>query len=230
MHAASHEVPSGLARACRVLAAGGAVVVPNPAPMAYGLVATSARAINAAKRRPAAQNVAVSLHDGSEWRRLSPSIDLPRASLDGVVALLSRRLTVLLPLRAGVPHPAWVAPAVRDGYLAAFDGRWTATAAVWDGFPRLYGSSANITGASPAGSAAQAVAMFGAGVPVVDGDALRGFAGAGTASTMVRIDRVGRLRLHRAGAQDAAHPSGPEAYLPHLISIAALPFHLDDAE
>lgn len=203
---------SGLSRACEVLAAGGAVVVPNPAPMAYGLVATSAAAINAAKRRPVDQNVGVSLHNRSEWQLLAPSIDLPPASLDGVVALLSRRLTILLPLRTGVPHPAWVTPAVRVGYLAAFNGHWAATARVWDRFPRLYGSSANITGEPPAASAAQAAVMFGADVPVIDAEAIRGPRLTSTASTIVRIDRAGRLCPSRAG----------------VVSFADLPSHLDD--
>lgn len=199
------ELP-GLSRACQVLAAGGAVVVPNPAPMSYGLVATSAETVNATKRRPIDQNVAVSLHNQSEWQRVAPSIDLPAASLDGVPALLSRRLTLLLPLRSRVPLPGWVTPAVRDGYLAVFNGHWAVTARLWERFPRLYGSSANITGEPPAASAADAVAMFGGAVPVIDGDSLRGRHSAGTASTMVRFDRAGRLWPYRAGAQDAADP------------------------
>lgn len=223
-HPGEPELP-GLARACRVLAAGGAVVIPNPAPMTSGVVATRAEAVNALKGRRLDQNVAVSLHDALQWQHLVPSIDLPPAALDAVVAMLRRRLTVLVPLRDQLPHPEWVTPAVRDGYLAAFNGYWAATALLWDSFPRLYGSSANLTGKPPATSAAQAMAIFGAdravGDPTVDPAVDP--PGPRSPSTMVRIHPSGRLQLYRAGAQDAALGLAPGEFLRHLASTVGLP-------
>lgn len=212
----------GLTRALRVLRMGGAVVVPNPAPMAYGVVATRAHEVNAIKRRPADQNVAVSLHDRRQWEGLLPSIDLPPTALKAVGALLARRLSVLMPLRGSGAHPPWVSPAVRDGYLAAFNGYWTATACLWQEFPQLYGSSANVTGSGPAASASEARAMFGADCAVVGADRLDGQSGHRSASTMVRIDRTGRLALHRSGAHDTARGLGPDAYLRDLASSVGL--------
>ena len=217
------ELP-GLSRACGVLADGGAVVVPNPAPMTYGLVATSPTVVNATKRRPVQQSVGVSLHSPSEWERVTPGIDLPSTCLDAVLALLRLRLTLLLPFGDGA-GPRWVAPAVQDGYLAAFNGYWTLTATLWETFPRLYGSSANVTGEPPAGSAREATRMFGPDVPVVDADAVRGDQTTRRASTMLRIDRDRGLHLHRAGAQDADHAQ-PEAFLRHLVTTRDLPFHV----
>lgn len=201
-HAYRPVVQPSLERACRALDAGRAIVVPNPPPMAYGMLATAAVAINALKGRALDQAVAVSLHDESEWQRLAPSIDVPPTALAAVVALLERRLSLLVPLRSDVPHPHWMRPAVRDGYLCLFDGRWSRTAPVWDQFPRLFGSSANLTGQAPAASEAEVIAMFGTDCPVVDADAAGDPPRRRTASTIVRFDRDGRIALHRKGIHD----------------------------
>lgn len=196
------ELP-GLARACAALATGAAVVVPNPPPMTYGIVATAARRVNAVKRRPLDQNVAVSLHDRGEWAALTAAIDLADGCLSGVNVLLQQRLSVLLPLRQDVAAPDWTAPAVRNGYLAAFNAHWAPTAPLWERFPRPYGSSANVTGQDPANSAERPTTMFGGSCFDVEGDLLEGRPRQRSASTMVRIDPDGRLVLHRDSAQNA---------------------------
>lgn len=212
------------AGACEVLAAGGAVVVPNPPPMAYGIVATRACTVNNVKGRPPDQNVAVSLHDVSEWRRVAACVDVPRRALRPAADLLARRLSVLLPLRADTACPEWCRPAVRDGRLAAFNGSWTLTAAVWARFPRLFGSSANRTGEPPALTAAAAGAALGrSGAVVVDGDADMDPLRPPVGSTVVCLDRDGRLGLHRSGAQDRAWSSRPEAYVEWLSALVGLP-------
>jgi tRNA A37 threonylcarbamoyladenosine synthetase subunit TsaC/SUA5/YrdC len=213
----------GLARACVALATGEAVVVHNPPPMAYGVVATSAWKVNAVKGRPQDQNVAVSLHDRSEWQQVLPGIDLPAAAVPGVIALLDRRRTVLLPLRADALGPEWIAPAVRGGEVAVFNGRWDATAPVWERFPRLYGSSANRTGEAPAGSARAARAALGGHCVVIDGDGTGDPPRAAASSSMVRLDRHARLSLYRSGAHDQAWKHRPAAYLRHLADMAGLP-------
>jgi len=219
---------AGLERACQVLAAGGAVVVPNPAPMAYGLVGTSATAVNALKGRALDQAVAVSLHDRSEWQRVAPNIDVPPAALDAVLRLLRRRLSLLVPLRSQEPCLQWIAPAVRDGYLGVFNGRWTHTATLWDRFPRLFGSSANLTGEPPAACAADALAMFGTDCPVVEVTAFGDQRRWRLSSTMVRLDRRGRLALHRTGADDAAGSRAPGEYLRQLAATVGLPVQPDE--
>lgn len=214
--------PHGLSRACRELAAGNAVVVPNPAPLSYGIVATTAPAVNRLKRRPSGQNVAVSMHDRTQWHQVKPGIDLPPAALDAVGFLLERRLSVLVPVRSTMSLPRWVAPAVRDGYLAVFDGSWAPTARLWQQFPRLYGSSANPTGRPPATSAAQAAAAFGDACAVVDADGLDGPPGSRWASTMVRIDPTGLLELHRSGAQDTTSGLPSNEYCDDLADAVGL--------
>lgn len=202
MRAGDADLP-GLGEACRALAAGRAVVVPNPSPMTYGIVATSAAAVNALKRRPPGQNVAVSLHDDAEWRRVAPSLDVPTDVLPRIAALLRARLSLLVGLRSGAAVPDWIGPAVRDGHVAMFSGRWAPLARLWDRFPRLYGSSANRTGRPPAASAAEAEAVVGGDAVVVDADALRDLDAPHAASSMVRVARDGGLSLYRHGAQDA---------------------------
>lgn len=218
---AEPELP-GLEAICQALAAGAAAVVPNPFPMTYGVVATSARTVNAVKGRPLDQNVGVSLHDRGEWERVAPSIDLPPAALDAAIALLQQRFSLLLPVSSLVPAPDWVGPAVRDGYLAAFNGYWTETAPLWDRFPRLFGSSANVTGELPADSAARAAEMFGADCAVLEVPALEGHPAGRSASAMIRIDRSGGLVLHRPGAQSAVSGVAPVEYLQQLAAEVGL--------
>lgn len=203
-----------LDQACRALAAGRAVVVPNPSPMTYGVVATDPRAVNALKGRPPDQNVAVSLHDPAEWQAVVPCLDLPADWPDRVWALLGRRLSLLVPLRSS--YPEWLAPAVRSGYLAVFSGWWAPTARLWDGFPRLYGSSANRTGQRPAATAAEAIDSFGSDAVVVDADALRDPGRPHGASTMVRIAPDGEPNVHRPGIQDAG--LDPQEFLQGLYA------------
>ena len=210
------SVLPGLVAACRVLARGGAVVVANPAPMAYGVVATRAETVNRYKGRPLDQNVAVSVHDDSQWSRVVPCLDLSPEAVAAAVAMLHQRLSLLLPLRAGVERPRWVEPAIRDGWLAAFNGYWDLTAPLWEAYPQLYGSSANRTGQPPVTSAAQAIATFGPACVVVGDDGIPASSGPRSASTMVRIDRDGHLALHRSGAQDAASGQQPQAFLRSL--------------
>lgn len=201
----------GIDEACRVLAAGQAVVVPNPSPMTYGIVATSPRPVNALKRRPLDQHVAISLHDAAEWQRVTPSLDLPPDMLPTIAALMHQRLSLLVPLRSTRTLPGWTTPAVHDGYLTMFSGRWYPLAQLWDRFPHLYGSSANRTGEPPAACAAAAARTFGSDAPVVDGDALRDLGRVHAASSMLRVAPDGTLTLSRRGAHDAGLDT--DAYL-----------------
>lgn len=208
----------GLDAACRALARGRAVVVPNPSPMTYGIVATRPSVVNALKGRPPRQPVAVSLHDPDEWQRVTPALELPDDLLPMVVMLLRERLSLLVPVRAPKRLPEWTRPAARDGQLALFNGWWAPVAPLWDRFPRLYGSSANRTGQPPAACAADATAMLGDRVRVIDGDALRDAGSIHAPSTMVRVGRDGRLHPHRQGAQDAASGLDLDTYVRRLAA------------
>jgi tRNA A37 threonylcarbamoyladenosine synthetase subunit TsaC/SUA5/YrdC len=194
----------GLDAACRALAAGRPVVLPNRAPLAYIVVATDPREVNRLKGRPVHQSVGIALSDDADWRALEPALDLTGAGLARMRALMRRELlSFLAPVRDGVTLPEWLAPAERDGWLGLFAGCWRPLGPVWQRFPRLFGSSANRTGRPPAGSAAEAAAAFGDSTVVVDGDERRASTLTRGATTILRIGPDGTPALHRSGAHDA---------------------------
>ncbi|WP_405020624.1 hypothetical protein OHV05_30965 [Kitasatospora sp. NBC_00070] len=203
--------------AADALTAGRAVVLPNPSPLTYVVAATGPLTVNTAKARPADQEVALWVHDDTTWRDLTPALDLTPAALDTATALLRVELvTLLVPVGAATPPPAWARPALRDGHLLLFGARWQPLAPLLARFPRLYVSSANRTGQAPAATAAQATAMFGPDVPVTDGDGLRDLDAPHAATTMLRIAPDGALSHVRPGAQDRAHGADPGRYLDRL--------------
>lgn len=195
---------TGLDAACAALAAGRAVVLPNATPLAYILVATSPRAVNRVKGRALEQSVGITLYDDADWRALQPMLDLTPDAFARMLSLMRQQLlSFLAPVRPNAELPEWLRPAVRDGWLGAFAGRWRPLTPLWERFPRLFGSSANRTGQPPVGSAAEAAAVFGDQTVVIDGDAQRELAATRGASTILRIWPDGTIALHRTGAHDA---------------------------
>jgi len=209
--------PLDTAAAALALAAGRAAILPNPSPLTYVVAATSPRVVNTAKGRPADQEVALWAHDDSAWAGLAPSFDLsPTAERTALTLLRAELVTLLVPTRGDAPLPAWAGPALRGGHLLLFGARWLPLVPLLTGFPRLYVSSANRTGHAPAATAAQALAMFGPGVPVAAAEMLRCPETAHAATTMLRIAPDGDLAHIRRGAQDRAHGADPADYLAHL--------------
>ncbi|HEX4833226.1 MAG TPA: hypothetical protein VH478_19270 [Trebonia sp.] len=203
--------------AAEALAGGRAAILPNPSPLTYVVAATSPRAVNDAKARPDGQNVALRVHGDTTWASVRPALELEPAALGRALALLRAELvTLLVPVRASAPLPAWALPALLDGHLLLFGARWRPLAALLARFPRLYVSSANRTGQAPAATAARAAAMFGPGTPVTDADHARDAGAAHAATTMLRIAPDGALAHVRHGAQDQAHGAGPGRYLDWL--------------
>ncbi|MFJ7146706.1 hypothetical protein ACIQVT_00515 [Streptomyces sp. NPDC100445] len=205
----------------RALRQGGAVVLPNPAPLTYVVAATDPQAVNLAKARPPDQAVALWAHDPRTRAALDDVLDLD-ARLQALTRrlLAEERVTLLVPLRPRGRFPDWLSPASQDGWTLLFGARWTPLLPVLTDFPILYVSSANRTGEPPAATAAEATAMFPPATPVLDGTS---FTGAGndhdgrprSATTTLRVHPDGRLDLHRHGAQDYAHPTA-EQYLTGL--------------
>ncbi|MEU3464345.1 Sua5/YciO/YrdC/YwlC family protein [Streptomyces sp. NPDC006733] len=204
--------------AAAALHEGRAVILPNPTPLTYVVAATTARAVNMAKARPADQEVAVWVHAPTTWTELLPALDLTPAAVATAWDLLRvEHVTLLVPVRPERPLPSWAAPALRDGHLLLFGACWPALAALLARFPRLYVSSANRTGQPPAPTAARAAAMFGPDIPVTDADHLRDPRVPHAATTMLRITPDGALHHIRHGAQDHAHGPDPRSYVDHLL-------------
>ena len=188
--------------AIRVLRGDGAVVVTNPSPMTYGVVARDPRAINLLKGRPADQPVAVSVHSQAAHDQLFRYLDLRSDALAAVDFALAEHMSVLAPIRSDPTMPEWLSPAVQDGWIMFFDGVWGPLASLWLTFPFLYGSSANRTGEAAPASAVEAREQFPPGTVVIDADDRRTPSDVYGASTMIRVDPSGRISLHRSGIQD----------------------------
>ncbi|MEU8775486.1 hypothetical protein [Streptomyces sp. NPDC048606] len=215
------RAPANLAEARRALRHGGAVVLPNPAPLTHVVTATTATAVNRAKRRPTEQPVALWAHHPGTLDTLTDLWDLAPHHRGTVLRLLAEEhLTVLLPLHARGTRPSWLEPAVKDGWMLLFGARPRPLRPLLDDHPVLYVSSANRTGHPPAGDTDSALAMFPPTVPVLHlADPEPAPRQAGTrerrATTTVRVTPDGGLRLHRHGAQDHPYPH-PDDYLRHL--------------
>lgn len=137
--------------AIEVLRGGGAVVVANPSPMSYGVVARDARAVNLLKGRPVDQPVGISVHSEAAHDQLFRYLDLRTDTLAAIDFALAERISVLARIRSDPTMPEWLSPAIQDGWVLFFDGCWGPLALLWLTFPFLYGSSANRTGEAPAG-------------------------------------------------------------------------------
>ncbi|TCC37476.1 META domain-containing protein [Kribbella capetownensis] len=209
------ELDRAQLHAIEVLRGGGAVVVTNPSPMTYGVVARDARAVNLLKGRPVDQPVGISVHSEAAHDQLFRYLDLGTDTLAAIDFALAERIAVLAPIRSDPTMPEWLAPAIKDGWVVFFDGYWGPLALLWLTFPFLYGSSANRTSEAPAASASEARARFPTDTVIIDADHLRTPAAAYGASTMVRVEPDGRLSLHRSGIQDQA-AGGPDVLLDRL--------------
>jgi heat shock protein HslJ/tRNA A37 threonylcarbamoyladenosine synthetase subunit TsaC/SUA5/YrdC len=209
------ELDRAQLHAIEVLRSGGPVVVTNPSPMTYGVVARDARAVNLLKGRPVDQPVGISVHSAAAHDQLFRYLDLRTDTLAAIDFALAERISVLAPIRSDPTMPEWLAPALKDGWVLFFDGSWGPLVLLWESFPFLYGSSANRTSEGPAASAAEARARFPTDTVIIDADHLRTPAATYGASTMIRVDPGGRMTLHRSGIQDQA-AGGPGVLLDRL--------------
>jgi hypothetical protein len=136
------ELDRAQLHAIEVLRGGGAVVVTNPSPMTYGVVARDARAVNRLKGRPVDQPVGISVHSAAAHDQLFRYLDLRTDTLAAIDFALAERIYVLAPIRSDPTMPEWLAPAIKDGWVLFFDGYWGPLVLLWESFPFLYGSSA----------------------------------------------------------------------------------------
>ncbi|MER5553807.1 hypothetical protein ABT001_19410 [Streptomyces sp. NPDC002793] len=219
----------GVERVHQSLSHGRAVVLPNPAPLTCVVAATTPHAVNLAKGRPADQAVALWIHHSRTLATVIDALDLgPDLAAAARRLLTEERVTLLAPLREGLPLPDWMGPAAKDGWTLLFGARWAPLLPVLEEHPLLYVSSANRTGHPPAATASDARAMFPDDVPVLDPAELPGAheEREGTpraATTTVRLHRDGSVGVHRNGAQDRLYPSG--GYVDHLRTTYQLPGH-----
>jgi tRNA A37 threonylcarbamoyladenosine synthetase subunit TsaC/SUA5/YrdC len=194
------------------LDAGEPVVVPLASPLPYVVIGTRAAAVNEAKGRPGSQPVGVSV---SSLDPVLPAVDLDAAWVDLARWLVFDELaSVLLPVNANVP--AWLEPAVSDGVAFVGGVLPPALNPLMSGRTHVYMSSANITGTTPAVTAAQAQSMFGDRLLIADGDGFRDQSLPHGSSTMISVSSDGSLGLARPGINNRAFGDDHDAYLADL--------------
>jgi L-threonylcarbamoyladenylate synthase len=205
--------PTSLAEAAALLREGAPVVLPLPSPAGYVVTATTGPAVNTAKGRPAGQPVGLSVADLDV---VAPYLAVAEATTSQLRWLNeSETVSVLVPVAE--PTPAWMAPAIQDGWVFFTAAPWRADLADLLGeFGSVFMSSANATGGATAVTAGQAGAAFGEQVLVLDGDADRDPTTEHGSTTMLRVGATGDVAVARSGVHDAAFGGGPEAYAEDL--------------
>jgi tRNA A37 threonylcarbamoyladenosine synthetase subunit TsaC/SUA5/YrdC len=202
----------GLGALSRHLSGGLPLVVPLSSPLPYVVAGTSPAAVNVAKGRPRAQAVGVAIRT---LDLIEPALELDPETISLVRWLcFTEEAGVLVPVDESAPE--WLAPATVDG-MAFLGGAWLpALSGLVTGRTHLYMSSANATAGQPATTAAQAEAAFGGELLVVDGDAFRDPSRTHGSSTMITVERGGRLTVTRPGINNLAFGDDHNGYLDDL--------------
>ena len=197
----------GVGEACRRIGAGGAVAFPTDTVYGLGCDPFSERAVDAvyaAKGRPPSKPLPVLGASAGDLGRL--------ADLEGRAARLAARfwpgpLTIVA--RAAEAGRGGRSLARRlvsgDGMVAVRVPGSACALGLLGRCGPLAGTSANLSGLPPCATAAACLEQLGGRIPlIVDGGPTAAAAGTGTAagavaSTIVKVDAAGRLRVVRAG-------------------------------
>jgi tRNA A37 threonylcarbamoyladenosine synthetase subunit TsaC/SUA5/YrdC len=205
----------GVPRVVDVLRAGGAVVVPLPSPLPYGVVATSSAMVNQAKGRPEGQPVGLAVGDFDE---VASFLGVTRENLRLIEWMCTtRQLNVFAPLSEDAP--SWmIQDPDRTGRSVGLMGSWLPELkGVLDTLGPLFISSANPSGTSPAVTAADADDVFGGRLLVVDGDSLRDTRRPHGSATIIRVSATGELVLARHGVNDESFAGTDDEFLSRLM-------------
>jgi hypothetical protein len=206
---------------------GGAVILPNPAPLACVVAATNSYAVNWAIGRSPGHPVTLWVHHAETLARLAPFLDIPdetRATVRNL--LLFEKVALSVPVQRRRKVPSWLAPVVQNGRASLFGVRWQPLHPVIGPFPLLFlGDAAR--GGTYASSAAEAISMFPLAVPVLGTAGLSGALDGPTPQVLcrerrkapiLRVDRSGRIRLQRSGVRDGV----PQDVQDLMANITAL--------
>lgn len=184
---------------------GDPVVLPNPTPLPYMVVAVSPAIINMVKRRSADQAVASFIGGFESIKRYADLGD------DGMElserCLIKDRMTVLCPVRNDVEVPPFLVPAIKENYMLLFAAHLPDLQEMCCQLPPLYVSSGNLTAMKPEQLCSDVEAQFvRPGGPdinllIVDGDHLRDQSQRHGSTTMVKISHTASISVVRDGIQ-----------------------------
>lgn len=184
---------------------GHSVVLPNPSPLPYMVVAISPTIINSVKNRSLDQSVASFI---GNFESIKSYLDLNPDGL-GLTKdfLLKDKMTVLCPVKNKADAPAFLLPSIKEDHVLLFAAHLKELKQLCLELPSLYVSSGNVTGMKPQQLCQDVQAQFKMfGNPalellIVDGDHLRDQKQLHGSTTMVKISRTNKLSLERQGVQ-----------------------------
>ncbi len=193
---------AGLRQAVAALRRGQAVFLPNADPC-YVVAASSAAAVNEAKRRPREQAV-------GSWRP-DPRSLLQSTALSETVrrrvghCLQVEGLTVLVPVGDPEKLDPRLEASCAGGSVLLYSAHLRQIRPILDALPWLYTSSGNRTGAAPVHSLEELLEAYrddDEDLIAIDGDALERGPGPHASTTMLRFHTDGDFEIVRPGIQD----------------------------
>jgi tRNA A37 threonylcarbamoyladenosine synthetase subunit TsaC/SUA5/YrdC len=189
----------------RHLSEGQPIVLPNPSPLPYMVVAVSPVIINSLKRRSIDQHVASFL---GRFETIKQYLNLDQYGMEiAEKCLVEKKMTVLCPVKNDIEVPAFLLPSLNKNHLLLFAAHLAGLQQLCLQFPSLYVSSGNVTRMEPKQLCTDVQAQFKEfGNPefrllLVDGDHLRDRHQLHGSTTMVMISRTGKLSVKRKGIQ-----------------------------
>ena len=181
------------------------VVLPNPSPLPYMVVAVSPGTVNRLKGRPVEQPVASFI---GHFDRVKAHVDLDPEGLEvAETCLVERQMTVLCPVLDDRQVPAFLLPSLDRDHVLLFAAHLAGIQQLCRSFPALYVSSGNMTGLPPETRCRDVRSQFeeggslGCRLLVADGDHLRDRHLPHGSTTMVSISRTGKRSVVRRGIQ-----------------------------
>lgn len=191
-----------------------AIAVPGPAPFPYVLVAFSAATVNEAKGRPADQPAVLILAD---LNMASSFLSLDVETLSYARWLTSNKwIHLFLPVTGELPE--WARGAVSKGMLGVSMAWHPELRALLNRRGYLFATSANMTGDTPVGSAAEVDALFQSRMLVVETDARRDQTQA-VSGMIVKVNNGLVTELVRPGFQNGEAGISAEDYIAQLPSL-----------
>ena len=208
------SIASSQVQAIDHLERGLAIAVPGPAPFPYVLVAFSAATVNEAKGRPAHQPAVLILAD---LDMVSSFLSLDVETMSYARWLTSSKgIHLLLPVTGELPQ--WAKGAISKGMLGVSMAWHPELRPLLNRRGYLFATSANKTGDTPVGSAAEVDALFQSRMLVVDTDARRAQTRA-VSGMIVKVSNGLVTELVRAGFQNEDAGISAEDYTSELSAL-----------
>lgn len=189
----------------RHLSEGQPVVLPNPSPLPYVVVAVSPVIINSVKRRSLDQHVGSFI---GRFETVKQYFNLDQYGMEiAEKCLVEKKMTVLCPVKNDIEVPAFLLPSLNNNHVLLFAAHLAGLQQLCLQFPSLYVSSGNVTTMEPKQFCTDVQAQFKEfGNPefrllLVDGDHFRDRHQRHGSTTMVMVSRTGELSVKRKGIQ-----------------------------